>query len=114
MDVSGQLQAPAASTAGKIHQYLLNRWLAGIQIRSGRFRGEKNFLLQPEIQHVFFGRPAHIVAKTPTAETVCLDFNISHVSSLITQVSLKEKYFNFKLAQLVAFGSDEYRLTYIM
>jgi hypothetical protein len=62
----------------------------------------------------FFGRPAHIVAKTPTAETFSLDFNISHASSLITHFSLKEKCLNFKLPQSVAFGSDEYRLTYIM
>jgi len=84
MDVSGQAQAPAASTAGEIHQYLLNRWLAGLQIRSGCFRGEKNKLFQPEIQHVFFGRLARIVAKTPTAEPIFLDFNISHASFLVT------------------------------
>lgn len=114
MNVSCQLQAPAASTTGKIHHYLLNRWLVGLQIRSGRFRGEKNTLLQPEIQHVLFGRPAHIVAKTPTAETISLDFNISHANFLITHFSLKEKCLKIKLPQLVAFGSDEYRLTYVM
>jgi len=114
MNVSGQLQAPAASTAGKIHQYLLNRWLAGLQIRSGRFRGEKNILLQPEIQHVVFGRPAPVVAKSPTAELISLDFNIVRASSLITHFSLKKKCLNFKLPQLVAFGSDECGLTYLM
>jgi hypothetical protein len=91
MDVSGQLQAPTASTAGKIHQYPLIRWLVGLQLRSGRFRGQKNILLQPEIQHVFFGLPALILAKTPTEEPVSLDFNISHASSLIAHFPLKKK-----------------------
>jgi hypothetical protein len=83
MDVSGQFQTPAASTPGKFQQYLLITWLAGRQILSRRFRGEKNILIQPENSHAFVGRPARVVRKSPTAVPTSLDFNISHASSII-------------------------------
>jgi hypothetical protein len=99
MDVSGQLQVPAASSPGNFHQYLLITWLDGLQIISGRFRGEKNILLQPENQQAFVDRPARVVSKSPTAVPTFLDLNISHASSLITHFSLKEQCINFNLPQ---------------
>jgi hypothetical protein len=50
MEVSGQLQAPAALTQGKSPWYPLARRLGGPQSRSGRGGEEKNSQSPPGIE----------------------------------------------------------------
>ena len=58
MEVSGQHQAPASLSLGKIHRYALNRARRGLQSYFEPIRGEKNLLPLPQFEL----RNAQIVA----------------------------------------------------
>jgi hypothetical protein len=59
MEVSSQLQAPAAYSQGKSHCYPLDMSLGGPQSRSGCGGEDKNSQLSPGIEPLNPDRPAH-------------------------------------------------------
>jgi hypothetical protein len=60
MNMSGKLDAPAASHLGKACRYPLdNKVGEGGQSRSGRCGVKNNFLPLPGFESEFFNRPAH-------------------------------------------------------
>jgi hypothetical protein len=62
MEVSGQLDAPAALPLGKEPRYRLSGRLIG----PGRFGEEKNLPAPPVIKPRFLGRPARSLVTLPT------------------------------------------------
>jgi hypothetical protein len=66
MEVSGQLQVPAALSPKKNHWYPLDRRFGGVQSRSGRGGEEKNSQPPPGIELLNPDRPARSLVTIPT------------------------------------------------
>jgi hypothetical protein len=68
--MNGQLHKLATLTLGKDSRYTVSRRLGGPWRCSLRFETQKNFLPLPEMEKLFFGRPARGLVTLPATPAI--------------------------------------------